>query len=117
MSLGKDPPRSNVDEKDSVDVLARQRIQECSCRKVDKIRIMLLSTSMLMRWNGRWAGSRTGRSFSFIRVQTAPPSQMPALFGMSPERVIPSTDTTSRKCGTSLRAKCAAAIGFAVQEH
>jgi hypothetical protein len=64
--------------------------EECSCRRNHKIGIMLPSTSISMTWNGRWVGSRTGRSFSFIRDQIAPLSQTPVSFATSPEQVIPS---------------------------
>ena len=44
---------------------------------------------------------KTGRSFSFIRVQIVRPSQTPVSYDTNRGRVILSTDTTSRRCGTS----------------
>jgi hypothetical protein len=37
----------------------------CLCQTEDELGTMLLSTSMFMTWNGRWADSKTGRSFLF----------------------------------------------------
>jgi len=41
----------------------------------NELRTMLLSTGMLMTWNGRWVGSRTRPSFSFMPEQIVRPRQ------------------------------------------
>ena len=69
-----------------------------------------------MEWEMGRFKNRT-KFFSFIPVRIVQPNRTLAFSGTSPGRVFPSTDTTSRKSGTSSRANSAATARPTAQEH